>query len=774
MALFDDFDRVLDSAKKENACETASLPATETLTQGSGTSQPGQTPGSTLTQGGFLPHNDSQNSAENSAEPIKQPLEKDNKEVKKGESKVKQARKSHKFRLPPEDEPPKEEESSESVTDEGPVRKRRVSTVKKQKKKPTKPRNESDSSETDEGPVRRRASIPLKVPSSSSKSGKSKRRKAEKQVKVKKEVKIKKEAPVPKSESKDKGKQPEVPKRDIFHGAQFCLLGIPAIERPLVSLRINEEGGKVVEVPDESTMFVIATNSTEVHCGIAEKLRMGKLQSDELKVPVVRHEWLANCLTFGSMVDHEGYLLSTAKAKVTDEKDAKGAEAIETDDHELASVPPSDVEMRDVEENDHSSDDPYSSDDYLSGDSVPGAGPTWTMSERIFGPKFQPHSRPLRAAAQDSFLCMKPSPMKSRSDKGGPNDDIIAELQAIQKHMEAAPLDSKDPFRAIQYRRAITKLRKFPRRVDEEALKELKIGPRIAAKIDQFLDLGMTDRLRGLEDDLMQRTVELFSKVHGCGAKVALLWFQRGFRTLDDVRRRPDLLSRQQKIGLELFDDFQERIPREEITKFLDLIKEFALEVDPKLEVRPQGSYRRGAPDSGDFDMIVTHPIEDVRLKRSRQLVAVLKKEGLITHDLYFDNHEDNHADFGDLFIGVSKLPQEAFDELPEELRKDGKRPLHRRMDMMFVKYETLGAALLHFTGNDIFNRSLRALAKRKGFTLSQNGLYEAFRHGVKKGDPAKKGRLVAAATELDIFEALGVPYRPPSERNVNSNIYVD
>ena len=37
-----------------------------------------------------------------------------------------------------------------------------------------------------------------------------------------------------------------------------------------------------------------------------------------------------------------------------------------------------------------------------------------------------------------------------------------------------------------------------------------------------------------------------------------------------------------------------------------------------------------------------------------------------------------------------------------------------RRIDFLLVPEEEMGAALLYFTGNDIFNRSMRLLASKK------------------------------------------------------------
>ncbi len=58
----------------------------------------------------------------------------------------------------------------------------------------------------------------------------------------------------------------------------------------------------------------------------------------------------------------------------------------------------------------------------------------------------------------------------------------------------------------------------------------------------------------------------LFAGVWGAGIETSKQWFAQGFRTLDDLRKRARL-TRTQQIGLKYYDDFNTRIPREEVTR---------------------------------------------------------------------------------------------------------------------------------------------------------------------------------------------------------------
>lgn len=72
---------------------------------------------------------------------------------------------------------------------------------------------------------------------------------------------------------------------------------------------------------------------------------------------------------------------------------------------------------------------------------------------------------------------------------------------------------------------------------------------------------------------------------------------------------------------------------------------------------------------------------------------------------------------------------------------------------------------MIYFTGNDIFNRSLRLLASTtKNMRLNQRGLYKDVIRGSKR-ERLTEGELVEGKSEKRIFEILGVQWREPHER---------
>ena len=56
----------------------------------------------------------------------------------------------------------------------------------------------------------------------------------------------------------------------------------------------------------------------------------------------------------------------------------------------------------------------------------------------------------------------------------------------------------------------------------------------------------------------------------------------------------PSFLNKHQKIGLDLFDDLDERMDRSEAANIEAYVKKSVLEINNRIEVIACGSYRRG------------------------------------------------------------------------------------------------------------------------------------------------------------------------------------
>eukprot|EP00434_Breviolum_minutum_P007134 symbB.v1.2.006296.t1/scaffold375.1/size220138/14 len=88
---------------------------------------------------------------------------------------------------------------------------------------------------------------------------------------------------------------------------------------------------------------------------------------------------------------------------------------------------------------------------------------------------------------------------------------------------------------------------------------------------------------------------------------------------------------------------------------------------------------------------------------------------------------------------------------------------LHRRMDLILSRREHLPLVLLNWTGSGLFLRELHRLASYKGLKISSTQLLARDANGA--------GVQVPVTEEADIFEALGLTYRPPEQRELDDSL---
>lgn len=117
-----------------------------------------------------------------------------------------------------------------------------------------------------------------------------------------------------------------------------------------------------------------------------------------------------------------------------------------------------------------------------------------------------------------------------------------------------------------------------------------------------------TDHLQKLDYAKLDPTdvaLKLFLGIYGVGPSLAHQWVQKGYKTLEDIKAKVKL-SESQRIGVDHYEDFNCRIPREEVKRHGDTVMEIAALIDPALELEILGSYRRGVKDCGDIDIMIT------------------------------------------------------------------------------------------------------------------------------------------------------------------------
>ncbi|CAL7952141.1 unnamed protein product [Xylocopa violacea] len=333
---------------------------------------------------------------------------------------------------------------------------------------------------------------------------------------------------------------------------------------------------------------------------------------------------------------------------------------------------------------------------------------------------------------------------KANDNAGNPNQDLcdfLLELANYERNV------NKNIYKYNAYRKAAGTLSSLPERVKsgQEARKLPGIGEKIAKKIDEFLSTGKLQKLEDINKDDTNNAINLLTRVSGIGPAKAKELVDAGIKTLNDLKKHQDKLNHHQKIGLKYFEDFEKRIPRKEIEQIEQIMKDAITELSKEYIVTICGSYRRGKEDSGDIDVLLTHPTYTSKEKESKKKISVLKdvvecleKKKLIVDTISLGSTK---------FMGVCHDPS-------------NKEKPFRRLDIRLAPFDQYYCAVLYFTGSDLFNKNMRAHALEMKYTLNEYTLKRL----TPEGTPGEAEKITS---EKDIFRILKLPYKEPKDRNL-------
>ena len=303
---------------------------------------------------------------------------------------------------------------------------------------------------------------------------------------------------------------------------------------------------------------------------------------------------------------------------------------------------------------------------------------------------------------------------------------------------------------------------------DSKQIKDYKgIGKGIMARVDEILSTNKLAELAEFnsklkDSEVRSSSIEELKKIYGIGeVYAAKLYDEYNIKNIEElkdavIKNKLDL-NDNQLIGLEHYQDINQRIPRTEMDNFNNHIKDISKSIDTKLKVVIAGSYRRERPDSGDIDVLLTHP--DIKNEEEAKNVDYISKflDKLKEKDLLIANLGSGNTKFN----GITKLT-----------------PKHnaRRIDIRFVSYNSFYPALLYFTGSGNFNIEMRVRAKNMGYKLSEYNLYKIETKGkiapgkqINKKDILKEIPVVVSS-EKEIFDVLGMTYLEPKDREKGKN----
>jgi len=319
--------------------------------------------------------------------------------------------------------------------------------------------------------------------------------------------------------------------------------------------------------------------------------------------------------------------------------------------------------------------------------------------------------------------------------------DNLTMARLLTETGDLLEIDGGDSFRIRSYRRAAeaaeqTTVDLMAVAADTARLLEIPgIGKGMAANLQA---IALTGTLPLREELLAKYGAALLEllKLPGMGPKtVALFWSAAQISSIDALSEAIEAgrLSGLPRMGEKQIEKLRKGIEdyRRSSGRFrIDVAEDAARRITeyllafPGIErVTPAGSLRRGRETAGDLDLLVTGP-SCAPEQTAAAVEYVAAYPGL--HSLIAKG--DNKVSF---YLGTGL-----------------------QVDVRLLPSESYGAALQYFTGSKAHNVALRQRALKMGYTLSEWALARLDNEAV-----------VAAATEEEIYAALGMEWIPPELR---------
>jgi DNA polymerase (family 10) len=315
------------------------------------------------------------------------------------------------------------------------------------------------------------------------------------------------------------------------------------------------------------------------------------------------------------------------------------------------------------------------------------------------------------------------------------NQDIAAVFEEIANLMKINQDDPKWQFKAAAYDRAKRAIEGYPEQLADIArdpnrkLTDIPgIGPDLAKKIIELVETGKCEYHQEQLKKVPRSLLELLQLQTVGPQKVRLFKDRLGIMTIDELEAKakegklrdlPGMSVKSEENILKAIELYRRAAGRFRLDTAFQAAEELAAylrELKGVQQVTPAGSLRRGRETVGDLDLLVT----------GRDHASIAE---------HFSN-----------FPGIASVLAKGEDKVSVKLKND------LQVDVRLLDRQSYGAALQYFTGSKEHNVALRDRAKRRGWKLSEYGLFE--------GD-----KLLASRTEEEIYAKLGLVWIPPELR---------
>ncbi len=317
-------------------------------------------------------------------------------------------------------------------------------------------------------------------------------------------------------------------------------------------------------------------------------------------------------------------------------------------------------------------------------------------------------------------------------------NDTAAAL--LEEYADLLVLAGGDPFRTRVYNKAARAIAAHPHDVSElppaALLRIPGVGKSIAAKVTEIAATGTFAELEERRADIPDGVRQL-TRIPALGPRRALqLYRELGVSAPDQLKaaiaagRLNDLKGFGAKSadkllhGIELLESAGGRVLLNVAAETAAAVIDAVGAVPGCLRIAPAGSLRRACESIGDVDVLAAA------------------------------------QDSAPLMAALTAMPEAAEVIVRGPTKTSIRTRAGLQVDLRVVQPEVWGAALQYFTGSQQHNVAIRELAVRKKLKLSEYGLFDA-----------DSGELIAAQTEEEVYQRLGLAYIPPVLREDHGEV---
>ncbi len=306
-------------------------------------------------------------------------------------------------------------------------------------------------------------------------------------------------------------------------------------------------------------------------------------------------------------------------------------------------------------------------------------------------------------------------------------------------------LTDENPFKIRAYEKAAQVIESLPEPIEDlvsdfDKLSSIPgVGKSIAEKIVEYFNTGKIQRLEELKTKFPEGVLEML-KIQGLGPKrVRLLYEKLGIKdvkTLKEYAQKGALRSLpgfgekvEQNIleGIELLSTSEQRLLLFDALKTVEEILGFLKKYKEIINIDPCGSLRRKKETIGDIDILCC-----VKEGKERDIIEKFTELPVVKKVLACGGTKGSILTLSNIQVDLRVVPKEVY-----------------------------GAALQYFTGSKQHNIRLREIANKKGFTLSEYGVFKI----------DKKEHPICGKTEEEVYKILGLQFIEPELREDRGEI---